>query len=210
MENQNLSLSKQEIKFYINLITQRFLSNPRMTMLFNKNSNSFNKNVKNLVQYCFLLAYKNNGIYIAKNKKTIMLFYKKKLKKNIFDHFRYLKVIIGISTLKLFKILKNEKLTNEAKIKLDNYIYVWFIAQEIGYGKLDGLIEVNNILFEISKNENLPILFETSDKNLLHLYNRAGFVIYNTLSIENQTINFFINKNHFINDQTETHQIAVE
>lgn len=194
MENKKVTLSKKENKFYINLISERFLTNPRMLLLFNKEKNYFKK-VKTLVEYCFYLASKLDGLYIAKNKKTIILFYEKKhFKQNVFDCLRYFKILLNIKPKKILEILKNEKKIKAKKLKIDNYLYIWFIAQEKNYVKLDGLIEVNKMIFNYSNKKNLPILLETSNKELLNLYKRANFKVYDTLIVENEIIYFLADK----------------
>lgn len=206
MENINLKLSKKEQESYINLITERFLTNPRMIFLFEKNSQKkYYGKVKKLVEYCFYITLKLNGCHISKNKKTLVLFYeKKKFKQNKDDYYRYLKVLLNIRIKKVFEVLKNEKLIKQKRLNIDNYIYVWFIAQEKNYGKLDGLIEINKLLNKISKQKKLPILLETSNKSLLNLYRRAGFEIYTTLKTNSHKIYFFINKNNL----TRTNKIS--
>lgn len=195
MENNNLQLSKAEITHYKRLISKRFLQNPRMSLLFNKNKKSFEKNVSNLVDYCFHLALKANGVYVTKNKQTIVLFYEQnQLKKSFGDYLRYLKVIKGIPISKLKNVMKSEKEVKENKLDLDNFIYVWFIAQDEAYEKIDGLIEINQKLLALSNKKQLPLMFETSDSRLLNFYTRAGFTMYNQLERGKETIYFFADK----------------
>lgn len=162
-----------------------------MSLLFNKEKKSFKKNVFNLVDYCYNLALKANGVYVAENKKTIVLYYeKKKLKKSFGDYYRYLKVAKGISIFNLAAVLRSEKEIQNHKIKLDNYIYVWFIAQKEGYGKLDGLQEINQMLFTMSHKTNLPIVFETSDTKLIKYYKHIGYDVYKELERGDETVYF--------------------
>lgn len=196
MENNKPQLSDAEIVYYKQLISNRFIKNPRMALLFDKGKNNFEKNVSNLVDYCFNIALKANGVYVAKNKKTIVLFYEQnKLKKTFGDYYRYLKVVKGISIFNLKKVLNNEKEIKKHKLKLDNYLYVWFVAQEEGYGKLDGLTEINQMLLKLSDKMKLPIIFETSDKRLIRFYKYAGFEVYDTHERGGETIYFFADKN---------------
>ncbi|WP_299441551.1 hypothetical protein [uncultured Aquimarina sp.] len=195
MEKNKLQFSDAEILHYKKLISNRFVENPRMSLLFNKDKKSFKKNIFNLVNYCFHVALRVNGVYVAKNKKTIVLFYQNnKLKKTFSDYCRYFNVIKGISILNLKNILSNEKEIKKHKLKLDNYIYVWFIAQEEGYGKLDGLHEINQMLFKLSSTTKLPILFETSDIRLIRFYKHVGFDVYKELVCDKETIYFFADK----------------
>ena len=195
MENNELQLSDTEIVHYKKLLTNRFIENPRMSLLFNKNKKSFNKNIFNLVNYCFHIALKANGVYVAQNKKTIVLFYEhSKLKKSFSDYCRYFNVIKGISFSNLKNVLNNEKEIKKHKLKLDNYIYVWFIAQEEGYSSLEGLNEINKMLFRLAETAKLPILFETSDIRLLRFYKHVGFDVYKKLDSGSETIYFFADR----------------
>lgn len=195
MENNKRQLSDAEILHYKKLISNRFVENPRMSLLFNKDKKSFKKKVFNLVNYCFQVALNTNGVYVAKNKKTIVLFYEHtKLKKNLSDYLRYLNVVKSIPISNLKNVLHNEKEIKRHKLKLDNYLYVWFIAQEEGYGKLDGLNEINKMLFKLSNERELPILFETSDIRLIRFYKHVGFDVYKKLKRGDETIYFFADK----------------
>lgn len=193
MENTKEQFSDTELLHYKELITNRFVQNPRMALLFDKEKKNFKKNIYNLVDYCFEVALKSNGVYVAANRKTIVLFYEqKKLKKTVSDYLRYLKIIRGIPFANFKSILRNEKEVKKNKLQLDNYIYVWFIAQEEGYGKLDGLAEINKMLFELSDATKLPIIFETSDIRLIRFYKHVGFDVYKKLKNREETIYFFV------------------
>ncbi|MBC8753354.1 hypothetical protein H2O64_01645 [Kordia sp. YSTF-M3] len=195
MENNKLQFSKAELLHYKKLISNRFIENPRMSLVFNKEKKSFKKNVFNLVSYCFHVALRANGVYVSKNKKTIVLFYEnKKLKKTFSDYCRYFKVLKGVPVANIKSILNNEKEIKKHQLKLDNYIYVWFIAQEEGYGKLDGLNEINQMLFKLSNTTKLPIIFETSDIRLIRFYKHVGFDVYKKLKSGSETIYFFADK----------------
>ncbi|MDC9723530.1 MAG: hypothetical protein PSN34_12280 [Urechidicola sp.] len=208
MENNNQKLSKSTQLYYKQLITERFIDNPRMSLLFDNKRKNFKKNVFNLVNYCFTIALKLDGVFIARNKKTIVLFYEKnKFKKTLGDHFNYLKVVKGILLSNILKVLKNEKVVKKHQLKLDNFIYVWFIAQQKGYGGLDGLNEINKMLIKISKTSELPILFETSDNKLLNLYNHVGFKVYKELKGGEKTIYFLSNINSIKQKTSTQHHV---
>ncbi|CAI8248116.1 MAG: Uncharacterised protein [Polaribacter sp. SA4-10] len=68
------------------------------------------------------------------------------------------------------------------------------MAQEKEYRKLDGLIEINTMLFEYAKKKNIPILLETSNLAVLKLYKKAGFKVYKKQKTEEGTLYFFIDK----------------
>lgn len=196
MVKNSLQNSDQDRRFYKEMITRRFLNNPRMAMIFGKNKLSLPRKVANLVNYCFEIALRLDGVYVATNRKTIVLFYeKKKFKKTWKDHLRYLKVALSIPLKNLPDVMKKEKEVTQRRIALDNYLYVWFIAQEEDYNKLDGLVEINKMLAIKAKDLELPIVFETSDRRLLRFYKQAGYTQYNTLE-RGSEITYFFTDNH--------------
>ncbi|WP_299680103.1 hypothetical protein [uncultured Tenacibaculum sp.] len=195
MGDSYFNIKEEDHFYYKKLITERFLYNPRMSLLFSKEKKDFNKKVFHLISYCFSIAVKQKGVYVSNNKKTIVLFYEQeKFRKSLGDYIRFFNVIKSISFLKLKRVLKNEKEVKEHKLKLSNYIYVWFIAQDKNYKKLDGLVEINKMLFDLARKRKLPILFETSDYRLLNFYKKAGFDIYNQMVREGEIIYFFADK----------------
>lgn len=199
MENKLKTLSEKEETYYIKLLTERFLDNPRMQTLFGeKSSNNYKKSVNNLVKYCYHLANKLNGVYLAKNKETIVLFYEKQhFKQNVSDYWRYFKIAKGIGVSRIKSVIKKENEIKKQKLKLDNYLYVWFIAQNENYRKVDGIIEIKKMLLDYAKERNLPILLETSNNLLLNLYRRGGFEVYNTYPDGENTVYFMVN-NSFV------------
>ncbi len=184
----NISLTQDQI---ITLVSERFESNPRIKALFDKKDNCFKDNVRNLISYCFTLAYRLNGVFIASNQKTIIFHYeKKRFNQTIEDLFRYSKVILGIKLSKIYVNMRRERIIKKSRLSFPNYIYVWFLAQEKGYGRLDGLIEIQHFLFSEAIIKNLPILLETSNEDVVKLYQRASFKIYNEMIVDNETIYF--------------------
>lgn len=181
-------LSKNEI---IKIVSTRFESNPRMLSLFDVNSHGFQKNILNLVEYCYHIVQRLGGVFVASNQKTIIFYYlKSSFSQNFSDYFRYLKIVFTISPKNILTNLKRETLIKKTRLDVSDYIYVWFLAQEKGYGKIDGLIEVQQHLFKLSKEKKLPILLETSNEEVLTLYLRASFKVYHILETKGEKIYF--------------------
>lgn len=178
---------------HIDLIAYRFLDNPRMKLLFDFKSYQYPAYVRYLIRYCYKIAQRLGGVFEASNKKTIMLYYRKSLfHRNLIDFFRYVRVALNIGIKNIPKIAKQEERIKQHRMDLKDYIYVWFLAQEHGYGKLDGLLEVRDHLLLLSHLYNLPILLETTNPDLIKLYSRAGFKQYEVQEIGNEKIYYFI------------------
>ena len=184
----NQMLTKNEI---ITIISDRFESNPRIKALFDINDNRYMTNVKNLIDYCYNISKRLNGIFIASNRKTIIFYYlKSEYSQTLGDVWRYAKFVLAIKPQKLWRNLKREQMINRSRLSLPNYIYVWFLAQEKGYGRIDGLIEVQKFLFNKALEKNLPILLETSNEEVVKLYQRASFSIYHEIEMYGEKIYF--------------------
>lgn len=186
MKNQTLTKDK-----IISIVSERFESNPRLKALFDINDSHYKTNVKNLINYCYNISERLNGIFVATNQKTIIFYFlKSEYGQSIADLWRYAKVILAIKIRKLWSSLKREQIIKKSRLSLPNYIYVWFLAQEKGYGRIDGLIEIQKFLFAEALEKNLPILLETSNEDVVKLYQRASFTIYNELEIFGEKIYF--------------------
>lgn len=193
MVRSSFQNSNIDFDYYKNLLARRFLSNPRMGMVFGNRKSSLPRKVANFVNYCFDIASRLDGVFVASNRKTIVLFYeKKKFKKTWKDHMRYLGIALSIPVLKIPKVLKIEREIAQHRIQLDNYLYVWFLAQEEEYSKLDGLVEINKMLAAKAEDLGVPLVFETSDIRLLRFYDQAGYTRYAKLKRGDETTYFFV------------------
>lgn len=164
----------------ISLLTNAFLNNPRMFSLIGKNAMNFAKKVGMILHYTYTLAKRINGVFFSTNEKTVMLYYRKSdFRHNFQDYRNYLKIaLFCVPPSNLLSALRREKKIASLREKKEDYLYVWFLAQEETYDKLDGLREAKIFLLNKAKELNLPILVETTEKRLLILYRRLGFDIY--------------------------------
>jgi hypothetical protein len=165
----------------VDLVSHAFLNNPRIKSFVGGDSSSIQK-VRPIIEYAYDIAHRLDGIYHSSNKKAVIFYYQKsKFTKTWKDRLNYLKVIIkSIGLDRTMPIYFREKKVQDIRAKEEDYIYVWFLAQEANYNKLDGLLELNAHLIEKSQALKLPILIETTDKRNIVMYQRIGFEIYNT------------------------------
>lgn len=179
-------------KRHTDLIVDRFIDNPRMQLIFEKTSYYYPQHVHDLVRYCYRIALRLGGVFESSNRKAITLYYRKsQFHRNIIDLLRYLKVALDIGIRNIPKVLKQEKTIALKRKPLKDYIYVWFLAQDRNYKRLDGLIEIRDHLIRLSKSSQLPILMETTNSALIKFYHRAGFLMYDMHQIGEEQIYFF-------------------
>ncbi len=167
--------------YTINMMTSAFLNNPRMKSFVGSDKTSFEK-VRPVIEYAYEITHRLNGIFYARNQKTVIFYYQKSQFSTTFkDTLNYLKIIIKtIGLARALPIYLREKKVKKLRATDLDYIYVWFLAQDPNYHHLDGLREVNLHLIAKSEELALPILMETSDRRNLVMYKRVGFEVYNS------------------------------
>lgn len=165
----------------IDLVSTAFLNNPRIKSFVGGDSTSIRK-VKPIIEYAYEIVDRLGGIYYSTNEKTVIFYYQKsQFNKTWKDTFNYLKIIFkSIGLNRILPIYFREQNVKGLRAQDKDYLYVWFLAQDKDYHKLDGLREVNNHLIQKSEALGLPILIETTDKRNLIMYKRVGFKVYNT------------------------------
>ncbi len=181
-----LFLIDSEDKKIINTLCLAFQDNGRMHALIGKKRNDFSKGIKAVISYCYFMVKKIGGIFTSKDQSTFLLFYRKSEHHfTIKDWLNYLYLaffVIGVS--RLGQVLKREKLIRKTrslqiqKHEDQDFLYVWFLAQEQEYNGLDGLMEAKEYIFSKGRNLNLPIYMETTEERLVRIYERFGFEFY--------------------------------
>ena len=101
-------------------------------------------------------------------------------------HYIYLAFfVIKISRLRNV-YLREQNIRKIRHLKIEekqdrDYLYIWFLAQEISCRNLTGLVEAKNFILKKANRLKLPMYMETTDKRLLTMYKRCGFVFYESL-----------------------------
>ncbi len=165
----------------VQLLTRAFLQNPRMQSFVRGGKPTFRK-VRPIMEYAYGIAHRLGGVFWAKNEKTVVLYYQKsRFSQSWSDMLNYLKIVLHcVGLRRVPSLYQRERLIKQMRASDSDYLYVWFLAQDRNYHKIDGLIEVNKHLIQRAKELQLPILIETTDKRNLSIYKRVGFKIYNT------------------------------
>ncbi len=168
------------------LLVSRFKNNPRIKLLLGKSHGSCSIKLKLLITYV-ICRIENFGYILSDSSKNSSLLYfrKSEFKFSLQDTLRYIYLlvkVIGISRVpnllyqeRLIKQIRNR---NAGANLCADYLYVWFLAQEKNYSKIDGLLSLRRLIFDKADFLNLPIYIETSEQRLVPLYQRMGFTFY--------------------------------
>jgi len=172
--------AKSEDEKILHLLTETFLDNARMRTLIGENASNFKQKVRTIIEYTYSICKNIDGVFFSSNEKTVMLFYQKsEFKHRLRDYFNYLKIaLFCVSPSNLVRAFKRERKITQLREQKDDYLYVWFLAQDKNYSSLDGLREAKHFLMNKVEALQLPILVETTDRRLLIIYKRLGFDIY--------------------------------
>jgi hypothetical protein len=172
----------------INALCNAFKHNERVHALVGEYAN-FKRGVQILITHCYFMVKKLDGVFVAKNEATVLLYYQNSSHYYTFkDALRYVYLglrIIGVQQLKTV-ILREKHVKQKRAVELKkhgetDYLYVWFLGQTAEEKSVEGLFAAKKHIFERAKALKLPIYMETSNQRLLPIYKRIGFEFYDTL-----------------------------
>ena len=171
-------MHKTDREIIISIVTRAFEQNPRaQAMMKTKNPS---RSVRLMTEYAYQLVDKFDGIYLSKDKTTVLFYYKKsQYKRKLIDYIRYLRMFIkAIRPSQFFPTMKREKYIAGIRPDYEDYIYVWVLASVPDNRSFDGLADIRNHLFGLSERLQLPILIETTVEKVRKLYHYVGFEEY--------------------------------
>jgi hypothetical protein len=162
----------------ISIVTNAFEQNPRVMSMVKKKDPS--RNVRLMTEYAYQLVEKFNGIYLSKDKTTVLFYYlESQYKRSFIDYLKYGKMFMkAIRPSQLIPTLKREKHIKSLRLDYEDFIYVWILGSDPNKTSIRGLVDIRNHLFELSEKLQLPILIETAVEKVRKLYHYVGFEEY--------------------------------
>ena len=162
----------------ISIVSRAFEQNPRAVAMMKKKNPS--RSVRLMTEYAYQLVERFDGIYLSKDKTTVLFYYKKsQYTRGFIDYLRYGKMFMqAIRPSQLFPTLKREKHIVSLRPKYEDYIYVWVLGSVPNNKSLNGLTDIRDHLFGLSEKLQLPILIETTVEKVRKLYRYVGFEEY--------------------------------
>jgi len=171
-------MDKSDRELIIEMVTEAFEQNPRAMAMIKKKDPV--RSIRLMAEYAHQLIEKFDGIYLSKDKSTVLFYYtKKEYRRSLVDYLKYAKMFMkAIRPSQLIPTLKREKYIASLRPDYDDYIYVWILASDQSKTSIRGLADINQHLYELSERLQLPVLIETTIEKLLRLYKYVGFEPY--------------------------------
>ena len=171
-------MNKEDRDIVISIVARAFEENPRAQTMMKQGNPA--RSVRLMAEYAYQLVDKFDGIYLSKDKTTVLFYYQEsKYKRSLMDYLEYGKMFIqAIRPSQLFPTLKREKYINSLRPSYEDYIYVWVLASVTDLTSIRGLVDIRDHLFGLSERLQLPILIETTVEKVLKLYKYVGFEEY--------------------------------
>ncbi len=171
-------MNSSDREIIISIVSDAFKQNPRAVAMMKKKNPS--RSVRLMTEYAFTLVEKFNGIYLSKDKTTVLFYYRKsQYKRGFMDYLRYVKMFLqAIRFSQLFPTLRREKYIASLRPAYEDYIYVWVLGSVPNNRSLNGLADIRDHLFGLSEKLQLPILIETTVEKVRKLYHYVGFEEY--------------------------------
>ena len=161
----------------VGIIAATFDDNMSVNNIVGENGNR-KKKIELLAEYAFIKSFNREGAYISDNKMGVAFFYRSNFKYfGLKEMFYELRFALSIPFSKVLETLKRQTYLNKNRYQGEHF-YFWFFGVEKGGDKAG--FELKDYLYQLSKEENLPIILETSVRRNKVVYQRYGFKIYHT------------------------------
>ena len=171
-------MNQTDREIIISIVSNAFEQNPRVMSMVKQKDPS--RNVRLMTEYAYQLVEKFNGIYLSKDKTTVLFYYlESQYKRSFIDYLKYAKMFMkAIRPSQLMPTLKREKHIKSLRLDYEDFIYVWILGSDPNKTSIRGLADIRNHLFGLSEKLQLPILIETTVEKVRKLYHYVGFEEY--------------------------------
>ena len=184
---------RNDRKQVVAIITETFQNNPGVNWMISSRGNQARK-IRRLADYAFIKCYNRGGILISSNEKGVALFYKND--KRMFSLLElYYEVRFGLFSIrfnKILEVLRRESYRKSKRPKKETYYYFWFLGV-LKDGANAGF-ELNKELINIARKENTPIYLETTLERNKKIYERIGYVTFDSWKDDSKRIKFWFLK----------------
>lgn len=129
-------------------------------------------------------AARNNGVFMDKSQNGIVMFYPTKGKKEACWKARLMLIFFAIGPFRIGRVLKRRNEVQKMRSKFPSHIYCSFLGVLPESRGTQAIFELRDILFQKSKELQLPVMVETVIIKNKKVYERIGFKTYSQIEID--------------------------
>ena len=137
-----------------------------------------------LAHYLIDEAAQNNGVYMDQAEQGIILFYPSVNKKPVCWKVRLMMIFIAIGPFRLTRVLRRKSKVEAMRSQYPPHIYCSFLGVLPEARGTQAILELRDILFQKSREMQLPVMVETVIPKNKRIYERIGFKTYAEVEIE--------------------------
>jgi hypothetical protein len=171
--------TKEDKNHVVKIICEAFYHNPHVSFIV-KNDEKKPERMKALAEYAFDLGMRREAVFLTDDRLGVSIIYRYgEVKMGLKEYLRQIKLIFStFSWERGWKIYQLEKEIWAKRSQDTPYLYLWF------FGVADEALGTNNardmmrFIFQMSADQQLPMVLETSAKRNQVIYKRYGFVEY--------------------------------
>lgn len=168
-----------EKNLIVDLLSSTFQDVPGVNWVIGNGPHKTSR-LRGLLRYAVDLTFHQGVIYRSDDGRAAALLFRWHLKRNTLYtawlQARLALFVIGLRRLP--EVLAREHyIARQRPQSGEPYLYCWFIGSQPGTEGLASIADLKDGLFQLSRQENLPLYMETTVQKMLPVYTRYGFKV---------------------------------
>jgi hypothetical protein len=137
-----------------------------------------------LAHYLIDEARHNYGVFLDSSQQGIILFYPSENKKPVCWKVKLMMIFIAVGPLRLKRVMQRKAQVEKMRSNYPAHLYCSFLGVLPEARGSQAIFELRDILFQKSKELNLPVMVETVIPKNKRIYERIGFKTYSQVEID--------------------------
>ncbi len=137
-----------------------------------------------LAHYLIDEAQQNEGVFMDTTQQGIILFYPSEGKKPVCWKVKLMMIFIAVGPFRLKRVMQRKAQVEKMRSNYPPHIYCSFLGVLPEARGTNAILELRDILFQKSKEQNLPVMVETVIPKNKKIYERIGFTTYSQIEID--------------------------
>ncbi|WP_420318467.1 hypothetical protein [Ekhidna sp.] len=170
-------ISLLEAPKVIEILTQSFQTNPSALWVIKQDEKVLSR-LKALIEYAVKTGLENDGVFLSNDESAAAICFEEPSKTTLSSYRHQLDLIRkAIGVTRVTHVLKREGYLKKQRPN-EPHLNFWFLGVDPSVKGGQGVYDLRDGLFQLSKQKNLPILIETSVERNKNVYERFGFQVY--------------------------------